>query len=146
MLLITQFLLQFLSTMEMFQKIPETHVCVVTRTPTLSQERRVINLMTSKKKCHTGQSSMLLGPTIFFTSVSSAKGTHTQSRSEYSKHSEFLSRLFALLPQELPIFNQSINISRESIPDGLVTTLSTSVTSLWQYLEIHTIHHCCHCE
>lgn len=104
----------------------------MTRTPTVSQWRRtVINLMTSKKKCHTDLSFMLLGPTTFFTSVGSAKGTHKQSRPEYSKHAEFLPRFFPLLSQELPMFNQSINMSRESIPDGPVTTLSISATSLW---------------
>ena len=101
----------------------------MTRTLTISQGRRtVINLMTSKKKCHIDLSFTLLGPTTFLTTVGSAKGAHKQSRPDYSKHSEFLSRIFPLLSQELPMFNQSTNMSRESIPDGPVTTLSTSAS------------------
>lgn len=149
-LLITQYLLPFLSTVERFQKVSERQVCIMTRTLAVLQWRGTdINLMTSKENCHTDLFFMVLGPTTFFTSVGSAKGTHRQSRPEYSKHSEFLTKLFPLLSQELPIFNQYIpdrKHSKESIPDGPVTALSTSATSLRQYLESHTMCHYVHCE
>lgn len=112
----------------------------------VSQGRRtVINSVTSKKRCHTDLSFLLLGPTTFLTSLGSAKSTHKQSRPEYSQHPWFLSRLFPLLSQELPMFNQSINMSWESVPDGPVRTLSTPAMSHWQYLKIHTMHHYSHC-
>jgi len=49
---------------------------------------------------------MLLRQTIFLTSVGSAKDRHNQSRPDYSKYSEFLSSLFQLFSQELPVFSQ----------------------------------------
>lgn len=80
------------------QKISERHVCIVTRALTISQGRRtVINLMTSNKNFTQICPSCSLDQPHFFTSRGSTKNRLEQNRTEYSKHSEFLSR-------HLPLF------------------------------------------
>lgn len=115
----------------MFQKISERHAWIVTRTLIISQGRRtVINLMTSNKKCHTDLSFMLLGPSTLFTSGGSTKGTQNR-RDQNIQSTQLLSRLLPLFSPRNYNFKVVMNISKESVLDVPVTTLSTSATSHW---------------